>query len=824
MEKGMLARDGAQQDGSDGERLRDEALGLLDYGSLREAVASHTRFPPARGRALGMAPAYDDVEVARLQEETAEGVRLLDEAGDIDLTGAEDVSGPVARASLEGVLTGLELLGVAATLTVQHRARSALPRVRAGFPLLSGLTAGIPELGDVQRRIQSCIGLRGEVLDGATPSLGLLRRQVRQGYEDVAAGLESVMRSSHGQVALQDQVVSMRSERLVVQVKAEQRHRVPGVVHGASNTGATLFIEPFATVDLGNAWRELVLEEERETEIVLRDLSAIVGAVADDIAFGSDLTADLDFILARARYSAGIEGVAAQPPVPPPDAKPDGLDPVVRLLRARHPILGREAVPVNVHVGPEWTVLVITGPNTGGKTAAMKTVGYLALVHQSGLRIPADEGSILPVFDGVYADIGDKQSIQDSVSTFGSHMLNVVRILAHATPASLVLLDELGTSTDPEEGSALAKAILQDLAARGVATIATTHHRTVAAHADATPGMTNASVELDAKTLRPTYHLTLGVPGRSYAMSVAEQLGLPEGIMDDARSLLEPQHLRFEDWLNELQGERQQLKESLEAADRAQAGAEATRRDLDEQLKDMAERREEMLDSMRRELAVQYDEVRKKLRRAEAALSWSAPPVAVPPTAPDADSLTKEVVQDADRDIESAKKELQELERQALSQRSEIEQQPLAVGDPVDVRGLNVQGTLQTLPDQGDEAEVLVGNVRLRIDVHRLSHAGEPEETEPEAPSVGYDLAPGMSSVELDLRGMHAEEALIEVEEFLDKALRDGLSSVRIIHGKGTGVLRQAVRELLEHHPLARSFSTEAPNRGGSGATAVELT
>ena len=816
----MPIRGGPQPPGSDAERLREEALDLLDYGALREAVASRTRFPPARERALGMGPAYDEIEVARLQQETAEGVLLLDESGDIDLTGAEDVSGVVARAALEGVLTGLELLSVAGTLAVQHRARTALPRAHAGMPLLAGLSAGIPELSDVRRRIQSCIGLRGEVLDGATASLGLLRRQVRQAYEDVAAGLERVMKSTHGQEALQDQVVSMRSERLVVQVKAELRHRVRGVVHGASNTGATLFIEPFTTVDLGNAWRELVLEEERETEMVLRELSAIVGAVADDIALGSDLTAGLDLILARARYSANLDGIAAQPPTHHPKAKADGQDPVVRLLRARHPLMGPQAVPVNVHVGPEWTVLVITGPNMGGKTAAMKTVGYLALMHQSGLRISADEGSVLPVFDGIYADIGDKQSIQDSVSTFGSHMRNVVRILSHSTPASLVLLDELGTSTDPEEGSALAKAILQDLASRGVATVATTHHRTVAAHAEATPGMTNASVELDARTLRPTYHLTLGVPGRSYAMSVAEQLGLPAGIMRDARSLLEPQHLRFEDWLNELQGERHQLKESLEAADRAQAGAEAVRRDLDAQLQDLAERREEILHSMRRELAAQYDETRKKLRRAEAALSWSAQPVPVPT----AGAVTKEVVEEAGSDIESARKELQELERRALKQRGEVEQRPLAVGDLVDVKGLNVQGTVRTLPDQGDEAEVVVGSVRLRIDVRRLSHALEPEETSPEAPAVGYDLGPVMSAVELDLRGMRAEEALIEVEEFLDKALRDGLSSVRIIHGKGTGVLRQAVRELLEHHPLARRFRSETPDRGGSGATAVELT
>ena len=807
------------QDSDLAESLRREALDLLDYARVRDAVAGQTRFLPARRLALIMAPSYDESEVAGLQAETSEGLRVLDEVGDIDLTAAEDVSGAVARAALEGVLTGFDLIAVAGNIEVLDRARTSLATAEGAVPLLEDLVAAIPDLRDVQRRIESSIGARGEVLDSATPSLGLLRRQVRQAYEDVAAGLEGVMGSDAGKEALQDRVISMRSDRLVVQVKSGLRHRVPGVVHGASNTGATLFIEPFATVEMGNAWRELVLEEERETEMVLRELSAVVGAVAEDIAAGTDMTARLDFILARARYCVAL-GVGEEPRRPPVPG--DGTVPTARLslLQARHPLLGPIAVPINVHVGPEWSVLVITGPNTGGKTAAMKMLGLLALMHQSGLRLPAEEGSSLPVFDGVYADIGDQQSIQESVSTFGSHMRNVIRIMSRATPASLVLLDELGTSTDPEEGSALAKAILGHLASRGVTIVATTHHRTVAAFAEATPGMSNASVELDADTLRPTYHLTLGVPGRSYAMSVAEQLGLPDEIVEDARSLLEPQHLRFEDWLNELQEQRSSLKESLEAADRAQASAEAAQRQVEERLREMDERRVDIVQSMRGEVAAEYDEVRQKLRRAEAALSWRSPPGAAPRPVD-----TDEVVREAGVDLEVARAELRELERQARAATRRAPQQPLAVGDLVSVRGLNVQGTVRLLPEQGDEAEVLIGDVRLRVDVDRLSAAQPPEEAETEvAAEIGYDLGPVISTAELDLRGMRAEEALIEVEEFLDKALRDGLSSVRIIHGKGTGVLRQAVRELLEHHPLARSFAAETPARGGSGATAVELT
>ena len=810
-------------------QLREAALELLGYPTVRESVAGRAVFPPARDLALAMHPSHDEGEVARLQTETSEGLRVLEELGDIDLMAPEDTSGSVSRAALEGVLTGKELLAVGRLLEVLRRARSSFGSVRSAAPTLAGMAEGIPELADVERRIRSSIDERGEVPDSATPSLGILRRQVRRAYEDVASALEGVIGSAAGQEALQDEVISMRSERLVVQVKTERRHRVPGVVHGASNTGATLFIEPFATVDLGNSWRELTLEEERETARVLRELSGIIGAVAQEIVIGTELVAHLDFVLARARYSYAAGGSV---PASPGMEGQSGPVAAVRLMGARHPLLGQGAVPVNISIGPGWTVLVITGPNTGGKTAAMKALGLLALMHQSGLQIPAEAGSVLPVFDGVYADIGDLQSIEESVSTFGSHMRNVIRILSCATPRSLVLLDELGTSTDPEEGSALAKAILEHLAGSGVAAVATTHHKNVAAFAEVTPGMANASVELDAKTLRPTYHLTPGVPGRSYAMSVAEQMGLTEGIMGRARELLEPQHLRFEDWLDELQGERQQIKEKLEAADRAQVRAEDAEREIAGQRRELAERREEILQNMRGELAARFDETRRRLRRAEAALSWTAPAVPSAPAAPPASSpqpiqTAPEAVETAATELEDAEEGFRELEREELASVPPEPPEELSVGDLVRVRGLNVQGTVQVLPEGSGEAEVAIGSVRLRVDVARLSHAAAPEaseEPEPETPSIGYDLGPAITSFELDLRGMRAEEALISVEEFLDRALRDGLSEVRIIHGKGTGVLRQAVRELLEHHPLAKSFRQETPDQGGSGATAVELT
>ena len=794
-------------------RLVESALELLDYHLVRRVIVEHTRFFAARRSAAGLRPSYSPAEVEHLQRETAEGAAFLDEVGDVDLSCDLDPGEYVSRAELDGVLSGRELLAVADLMEVLGRAGSALARLKGAAPLLAASGDGIADLRRFRLRIRGAIGDGGEVLDSASPELGPIRRQVREAYQSVSAALESVLRSTAGREALQDDVISARGDRLVVQVKAGMRKRIPGIVHDASNTGATLFVEPFATVELCNAWRELALEEERETARILRELSGIVGDLAQEIRRGVELTTHLDLILARARYSKAIAGVAALRQRGPSDDTRSADGRVVKLLRARHPVLGVGATPIDVGVGPGWSVLVITGPNTGGKTVAMKTVGLLALMHQSGIRVPADEGSALPIFDGVYADVGDHQSIERSVSRFGAHMRNVIDILSVAGRSSLVLLDELGTSTDPEEGAALAKAVLEHLATEGIAAVATTHHRAVAAHAETTAGMMNASVELDPDTLGPTYHLTTGMPGRSYAMSAAAQLGLPRKIMENAQSLLEPQHLRFEDWLSELQSDRRTLRRRLREADEARAKAEASDRQYRQQLEELARRREDLVRGVRGELADEYDAVRKKLRRVEASLSWSAP--AAGPRAAD--------VRQAEAELDAANEEIKEIERARPAAPADRLDRPVRVGETVDVRGLDAHGKVVDLPQGSAEAEVAIGGVRVRLDIDRLSvvEGAEPGPTQAE---VHYDLGPMLPSVELDLRGQRAEEALVEVEELLDKAVRDGLSTVRIIHGRGTGALRAAVRELLERHPLAETYASEPPERGGDGATLVELT
>ena len=786
------------------ERLLGEALDLLDFPEVRRQLASATTFPRAGEMALSLKPSYEADEVARLHEETAEAAGLLQEGSDIALRAVDDVSVPAGRAAKGGLLTGHELLAIAEMLDVQGRARARVLSFGDSAPILGAIASGISDLSALRQRISASIGSMGEVLDGASPGLGLLRRRARRAYDSAAGALARVIESPEGAGALQDSVVSIRSDRLVVQVKAGHRHRVPGVVHGASNTGATLFVEPFATVEMGNRWRELVLEEERETERVLWELSAAVGESAAEIESGVEAATRLDFIMARARYGARREAAALAV---------DGRGDTIRLAHARHPLLGGEAVPVNVHVGPGWSGLVVTGPNMGGKTAALKTTGLLAVMHQCGLPIPVDAGSALPVFDGIFADIGDMQDIQQSASSFGSHIHNLAAVLRHATPRSLALFDELGASTDPDEGSAIAKAVLNRVVAMGSWAIATTHHRSVAVHAETARGMSNASVELDPITLRPTYHITPGVPGRSYAIAVAEQVGLPRDILDDARSLMEPQHVLFEDWLLELQASRQNLKERIEEADRVQAEAEASRREMESRLEEIEASRADVLLEARKGIEREYEEARRGLRRAQAALSWAAPP----------GEPLEPVVDRAVEALEAAKEEMAKVESETAVRRARRPAQPVAAGDLVDVRGMSVQGVVESIDERGEEAEVSVGNVRLRVALDRLSHAEEPESEAEPRPEVGLDLGPVLDTIELDLRGMQAEDASIRADEFLDRAMRDGLRSVRIVHGKGTGVLRRVVRDLLERHPLVKSFSSETPMNGGSGATSVEL-
>ncbi len=776
--------------------LRLRSLELVEFDKVLRLLAGHTTSPLAHQRALELCPSYEPEEVARLQQQTAEAVRLLETGRDIDLSAAGEVAPLAQRAALEGVLTGAELRQVAAALGAARRARRILSGHQKESPLLSALSLSLPDLAPLQKEIEASITPQGEVVDTASPELHRLREGVRHSHERIVTALSRIMRSPRGHEVLQEPVFTIRSERLVLPVKAEMKGRLPGLVHDVSDTGATVFVEPYQTVELGNTYRELTLEEQREVLRVLRRLSRAVGEHGAEISRGVEAMAELDLILARARLGRAL---GAAPPV-----AWEGDRPFIRLVDARHPLLTGPIVPLTLEIDPQRPVVLITGPNAGGKTVALKTLGLLSLMYQAGLLPPAAEGSTFSVFDGVYADIGDQQSIEQARSTFSSHVQNMAAILEAATARSLVLLDELGTNTDPDEGSALAKAVLGHLSRRGVATVATGHFRSVASFVEEQPGMANASVELDPETLTPTYRLSLGLPGRSYALVIASRLGLPQPLIAHARELLPPGERRTDDLLLELQQELAAAVRLRTQAEEAQRQAEALRRELEAELHRLATHREEMLGDTRRELLARAEEVRGRLRQAEKALEAETDLAQVQHALADALAVRREVKGEDWRPQPTRPPWWHDLAR----------------GDRVKVKGLNMPATVLSPPGPQGRVEVLIGSTRARFDAEQL----QPQPLSPApTPSIPLKPHPPAADAELHLIGQRVEQALEEMEVFLDRALLHGHNRVRIVHGLGTGALRQALRERLARHPLIRAFGSAEPHAGGDGATMVEL-
>ncbi len=795
--------------------LRALARELLEFPAIVEQLAGRTRFFLSRELALAVVPQARVEDVERLQEETAEARVMLDTVGDIGLGGTEDPRPLLRRAALGGMLSGAELMRIVYLVEAVRLARSVVKSVAGDVPLLESLVEDIPDLHELTDRLRESLAENGDVVDGATPRLGPLRRGVAREYRRLTRLLERMANRPAIRLAIQSTSIATRGDRLVLEVKSERRSEVPGIVHDVSNSGATIFVEPFAAVEPCNRWREVAAEAQREEERVLRRLSRIAGSHEQEIRYALDAAAALDLIVARARLAASMDCIRAA-------TLPERDEAAVRLLGARHPLLGKsEAVPVNISIGPAYRGLVITGPNTGGKTVALKTVGLFALMHQSGMQLPALTGTALAVFDGVYADIGDAQSIERSVSTFSSHMGNVVRIVRRAGPRSLALLDELGTGTDPDEGAALAMAVLAHLVDRGVATAITTHHRTVAEFASSLDGAMNASVELEPSTMLPTYQVLMGVPGRSYALSVAERLGLPEPLLESAHSFLDDKHVKAETLLNELQSERNALREAAAKAHEELAAAEAARAELEKGLASVVRKQEDLVERTRAELRREADAVRKSLRRA---LS-DAKRGAAPAEAQRAVSRIRKQVGDPTWFPIAGIDEARGMAKgKPASTRRAVEERPLMGGDLVEIKGLNVKAEVVEAHRDGT-ADLRMGNSRIRLSQSQLRLVEEAaERAEEPGPTLSVD-APGddRHAGRLDIRGYRVAEAEDEVARFIDRCVLDGVERCEVLHGTGTGALREAVREMLAAMPGVVGFRPAPSTRGGNGVTIVEL-
>ena len=787
------------------------ALDTLEFEHIRARLAGHTSFSASRELAQTLEPTPELQEARRRQAETAEALRLPSLRPGLHLGGVHDVRPFGQRAQVGGVLGPPELLDVASTVRAARAWRRGLQPLADELPTLLELAeAHLSDHPGLAEDIQDAIGEDGEVLDTASPALSRIRSELRGAHDRLVSRLREIMSSSPYREAVQDPVVTQRGGRYVIPIRAEARGQVAGIVHDQSASGATLFIEPLAVVEMGNRWRTLRLDEEHEVERILRSLTQAVGQESELLARSVDGLAQLDLARAKAALAEQQRAVAPELVSVP---RREG-ERVLRLINARHPLLPAEVVPVSLDLGGEFDTLLITGPNTGGKTVALKTAGLLALMAQAGLFIPADEGSLVAAFERVQADIGDEQSLQQSLSTFSSHVSRIVRMLEHADSRSLILLDELGAGTDPQEGAAIARALLDSLRERGAYVIATTHYPELKSYAQATPRVENASVEFDVQTLSPTYRLMIGTPGRSNALAIAERLGMPGEVLESARGYLSPAAVETEALLAQIGHDRavaedaraRALKEAAEAATlkhRARAAlrdAEKHRREVWEHAQAEAEAE---LSGLRREaqrLRLELQSARSQQpqagrRAVEAALSL--PGLAVPP-------------------LPAAEPEPEATEAATL-----------VPGVEVLVPRLGLPGRVLAIRDGEVELEVL--GRRVRMPARELEGASKPTRAErraaePEPPTpVALATPRGDVPYQLDLRGLRRDEAQERLSEYLEDASLAGLPSARIVHGKGTGAIRQMVRDTLRQSRHVSRFEPEPDAHGGDGATAVWL-
>jgi len=789
------------------------SVALLEFPLIRERLAEKTSFPPSRRLAEALTPESDPVLIARALDETDEARALLTERRGVGIGGARDIGPWIDRAVRGGRLDPAHFLEIAATLDGAGKLKLALAEAR--WPLLRDLGRQLHALPAITSTLARSFDPAGELLDTASPRLGGLRAAVRVAFDRLRRRLDALVGSELGN-ALQEPIVTLRNGRYVVPVKAEARSRVKGIVHDASGSGQTLFVEPLVVVELGNAWREAQVAEQEEVDRILDELSALVAANGAALRETLGALASFDFWSAKAQLAAEMDGTRAE----------TAERPEVTLLSARHPGLSGRVVPIDIRLGDGYTALVVTGPNTGGKTVTLRTLGLLALMHQAGLHVPAAPGSRVPIFRDVFADIGDEQSIAQSLSTFSGHMRSIIRIVDAAGPGALVLLDELGAGTDPTEGSALAQALLDHFIRAGALIAATTHYAELKAYAHTTPGAMNASVEFDLESLSPTYRLRIGLPGGSQAFAIAERLGLPEALVADARSRLTESQRTFEATLARIRESEGEAAGALDRAREAELRATEALRVADEERRKARRERDEVGRRSRDEAERIVGDLRVELEAARRELERGSL------TAPAIDGVLERAT---DRVARMPGESEPESERAAPA--------PVArawrVGERARSRSGGWEGRVSALDRSGRRATLETGGIRVTVDLEdlELMDGGDGREgSESRDGSAARGEAGAGTNVgalrlarartvpmSLDLRGARVDEALGALGTYLEDASLAGLERVTVIHGLGTGALRDAVRSESAAHPLVTSIRAGEKGEGGDGVTIVTL-
>ena len=786
--------------------MKKSVFKTVEFDKIREAVTSYAGSAMGKERCARMVPLSEPSMIREKLDETDEVMQILQSAEPLPLGGIRDIRSSVTRAGLGAVLMPDEFLAIRSTLYAARRLKRFFQETALELPRLRELAIGITMFQKIEDKIEGAISEQGAVRDDASVELMRIRRDLKSFQGQIKDRLEGILKHPDYQKFFQENLVRMRGDRYVIPVKQAYRHAFPGIVHDQSASGATVFIEPMAIVKINNDIKQLQLSEKQEVERILRVLSQLIGADSELIRETCEAMAELDFIVARALYSEAHQAV--RPII--------SEQRCISLRKARHPLIDRtKVVPIDIVMKPNTKALLITGPNTGGKTVTMKTLGLFALMMQSGLFLPAAEASELPIFDSVYADIGDEQSIEQSLSTFSAHMTHLVDILRQAKPNDLLLLDEVGAGTDPEEGAALAMAILEHILSCGAKTVATTHYSQLKLFAYEHPEIENASVEFDTKTLRPTYRLLIGVPGSSNAFAISKRLGLSDDIISKAQEFLEEEHIRLESVLSDLEAEKRAYTERSEEAYRLQQESIRLKRRASDERRELKAEQKRILQKAQEEAAAIIQEARRQSEMVIRELKEQFKQTN--------EAKRQASIQSARTSLQRARDNVGSLDR--YEEKGGMKKEEAKVGQTVYVASLRQKGTIESI--KGDNAIVQCGFLKTTVPITSCSLVEDVREKKAEKPkkaarSLGFQKAMNVRR-EIDIRGMLVEEAESVLGKYLDDAVLAGLAQVIIIHGKGTGALRKGVQAYLKHHNSVFRFEPAPLNEGGDGATLVTL-
>ena len=790
--------------------MNQKALKVLEYDKIIQLLAEQATSDAGKKRCLELVPMTDKQLITDAQAQTADALSRIYRKGNISFGGLKDPGFQMKRLEIGGCLNAAELLSICTLLEITRRAKAYSRENRDDLPAdsLDVLFAGLEPLTPLLEEIRRCIPAEDEISDDASPALHSVRRTIRNINDKIHGAMNNLLNSSTTRSYLQDAVITMRNGRYCLPVKAEYKGQVPGMIHDQSSTGSTLFIEPMSVVKLNNDLKEAFLKEQEAIEAVLAELSNLTAQYAAYLLDNYRILADLDFIFAKANLAKIQNGMA-------PIFNTEGR---IRIRQGRHPLLDpKKVVPIDVHLGDTFHLLIITGPNTGGKTVSLKTVGLFTLMGQAGLHIPAKDRSELAIFDDVYADIGDEQSIEQSLSTFSSHMTNIVSILKHATPQSLVLFDELCAGTDPDEGAALAISILDRLRQDGIRTMATTHYSEIKLYALSTTGVENACCEFSVQTLSPTYRLLIGIPGKSNAFAISSKIGLPADLIEDAKTRITKENENFEDVIADLEQSRLTIEKEQAEINRYKEEAASLKKQLEEKQERLNRSRDRVLQEANQQAAAILkeakdlaDETIRNFRK-------------YGKTHMDASAMEK--------DREKIRKKMTKAQsKSSIRKKEQVNHnvpKKLRLGDSVKILSMNLKGTVHTLPDAKGNLFVQAGILRYQTNIRDLILVNDDATPAVHNTKTGagkLKMSKSLSvSPEINLIGKTVDEALMELDKYLDDAYLAHLKSVRIVHGKGTGALRKAVQGHLKRQKYVKAFHLGEFGEGDAGVTIAEF-